>query len=155
MPVQSLGRENPLEKEMETHSSILAWRIPWTEEPAGLQSIGSHGVGHDWSDLAQHRRQKLNQKLYQWGPKRKRTPIAIKGPWKGRNQVKFRRTSLTVDQTVEAILLLTKLWSHSAGVYTSLILTSTCTVALILVQQKVFVIIQAPSILFCQKVIKS
>ena len=39
--VQFLGRENPLEKEMETHSSILAWEIPWTEEPGGLQSMGS------------------------------------------------------------------------------------------------------------------
>ena len=39
--VRSLGRENPLEKEMATHSSILAWRIPWTEEPGGLQSLGS------------------------------------------------------------------------------------------------------------------
>jgi len=37
---------------MVTHSSILAWRIPWTEEPGGLQSIASHRVGHDWSDLA-------------------------------------------------------------------------------------------------------
>ena len=45
--VQSLGRENPLEKEMATHSSILAWEIPWTEEPGGLQSMGSQGVGHD------------------------------------------------------------------------------------------------------------
>ena len=41
------GREDPLEKEMETHSSILAWRIPWTEEPGGLQSTGSQRVGHD------------------------------------------------------------------------------------------------------------
>ena len=40
------------EKEMATHSSILAWRILWTEEPRGLLSIGSHRVGHDWSDLA-------------------------------------------------------------------------------------------------------
>ena len=39
--VQSLGREDPQEKEMATHSSILAWRIPWTEEPRGLQSMGS------------------------------------------------------------------------------------------------------------------
>ena len=39
--VQSLGREDPLEKGMATHSSILAWRIPWTEEPGGLQSMGS------------------------------------------------------------------------------------------------------------------
>ena len=40
--VQSLGQEDPLEKGMATHSSILAWIIPWTEEPAGLQSVGSH-----------------------------------------------------------------------------------------------------------------
>ena len=45
--VQSLGQENPLEKEMATHSSTLAWRIPWTEEPGGLQSTGSQRVGHD------------------------------------------------------------------------------------------------------------
>ena len=41
-----------LEKEMASHSSILAWRIPGTEEPSGLPSVGSHWVGHDWSDLA-------------------------------------------------------------------------------------------------------
>ena len=46
--VQSLGREDPLEKEMATHSSILAWRIPWTEEPGWLQSMGSKRVGHNW-----------------------------------------------------------------------------------------------------------
>ena len=45
--VRSLGREDPLEKEMATHSSILAWRIPWTEEPSWLQSTGSQRVGHD------------------------------------------------------------------------------------------------------------
>ena len=45
--VQSLGREDPLEKEMATHSSILAWRIPWMEEPGGLQSLGSQGVRHN------------------------------------------------------------------------------------------------------------
>ena len=45
--VQSLGWEDPLEKEMATHSSILIWRVPWTEEPGGLQSIGSQKVGHD------------------------------------------------------------------------------------------------------------
>ena len=45
--VRSLGREVPLEKEMATHSSILAWRIPWMEEPGGLQSMGSQRVGHD------------------------------------------------------------------------------------------------------------
>ena len=41
MQVRSLGLDDPLEKEMATHSSILAWRIPWTEEPGGLQSMGS------------------------------------------------------------------------------------------------------------------
>ena len=45
--VRSLGQEDPLEKEMATHSSILAWRIPWMEEPGGLQSIGSQKVGYD------------------------------------------------------------------------------------------------------------
>ena len=45
--VQSMGQENPLEKEMATHSSILAWRIPWTEEPGGLLSLGSQRVRHD------------------------------------------------------------------------------------------------------------
>ena len=44
--------EFTLEKEMATHSSILAWEIPGTEEPGGLPSMGSHRVGHDWSDLA-------------------------------------------------------------------------------------------------------
>jgi len=43
---QSLGQEDPLEEGMATHSSILAWRIPWTEESGGLQSLGSQRVGH-------------------------------------------------------------------------------------------------------------
>ena len=46
--VRSLGWEDPLEKEMATHSSILAWRIPWTEKPGRLQFTGSRRVGHDW-----------------------------------------------------------------------------------------------------------
>ena len=45
--VRSLGQEDPLEKEIATHSSILVWRIPWTEEPSGLQFMGSQRVGHD------------------------------------------------------------------------------------------------------------
>ena len=45
--VRSLGQEDPLEKEMATHTSILAWRIPWTEEPGGLQSTGSQRIRHD------------------------------------------------------------------------------------------------------------
>ena len=47
MQAQSLGQEDPLEKEMATHSSILAWEIPWTEEPDRLQSTGSQRIRHD------------------------------------------------------------------------------------------------------------
>ena len=47
MQVGSLGQEDPLEKEMATHSRILAWRIPWTEEPGRLQSMGSHRIRYD------------------------------------------------------------------------------------------------------------
>ena len=56
--VQSLGREDSLEKGMATHSSILAWEIPWTEEPGGLQSMGSQRVGNN---LAMEQQQ---QQLY-------------------------------------------------------------------------------------------
>ena len=52
MWTRSLGGEDPLEEEMATHSSILAWRIPWTEEPGGIQSMESQRVRHDRSDLA-------------------------------------------------------------------------------------------------------
>ena len=45
--VQSLGQEDPLEKEMAAHSRMLAWKIPWTEKPGRLQSMGSQRVGHD------------------------------------------------------------------------------------------------------------
>ena len=47
--VRSLGREDPLQKEMASHSSTIAWKIPWTEEPDRLQSMGSQRVGHDWA----------------------------------------------------------------------------------------------------------
>ena len=47
MRVRSLGQEDSLEKEMATHSSILAWEIPWTEEPGGLQTMGLQRLGHD------------------------------------------------------------------------------------------------------------
>ena len=52
MRVQSLGGEDPLEEGMATHSSILAWRIPWTEKPGRLQPTGLQRVGHDRSNLA-------------------------------------------------------------------------------------------------------
>ena len=47
--VRFLGREDPLEKKMAIHSSVLAWKIPWMEEPGRLQSMGSQRVGHDWA----------------------------------------------------------------------------------------------------------
>ena len=50
--VRSLGQEDPLEEGMATHSSILAWRIPWTEEPGGLQSMRSQRIRYDWSNWA-------------------------------------------------------------------------------------------------------
>ena len=54
--IRSLGWKDPLVEGMATHSSILAWRIPWTEEPGGLLSIASHRVGRNWSDLKTHAR---------------------------------------------------------------------------------------------------
>ena len=53
--VRSLGRKDPLEKEMATHFSTVAWRIPQTEEPGGLQSMGSQRVGDDWATSLSHR----------------------------------------------------------------------------------------------------
>ena len=50
--VCSLGQEDPLEEEIATHSSILAWRIPWTEETSGLMSMGSQRDGHEWATWA-------------------------------------------------------------------------------------------------------
>ena len=63
--VWSLGQEDPLEEGTATHSSTLVWRVPWTEEPGGLQSIGSQTVRHDWRDLAQH-----SKKIYEAGKNR-------------------------------------------------------------------------------------
>ena len=51
MRVQSLGQEDPLEEEMATHSSIFAWRLPWTEEAGRLQSMGSQRIGHSWKKI--------------------------------------------------------------------------------------------------------
>ena len=61
-----LGQEDPLEKGMATHSSILAWRNPWTEEPGGLQSMGSQRVRHDWSSWAHMHPNIYLFKVYNW-----------------------------------------------------------------------------------------
>ena len=65
--VQSLGQEDPLEKEMATHSSTLVWKIPWTETPGRLQSMGSQRVGHDWvTSLSQEYRRHWRGGFYPW-----------------------------------------------------------------------------------------
>ena len=78
--VRSLGREDPLEEEMATYTSIIAWRIPWREEPGRLQSMGLQRVGHggatSLSLLLLHCRQILYQLSYQGGPD-DRTEIQI------------------------------------------------------------------------------
>ena len=71
--VQSLGQEDLLEEGMTTHSSILAWRIPWTEGPGGLQSKGLQRVGHDWSDLARTQAEPINNVVIVSGSKGKLT----------------------------------------------------------------------------------
>ena len=71
---QSLGGEDPLEKEMATHSSILAWRIPWMEEPGGLQSTGSQRVGHDWATS-------LAVTRVSWGEDSVSDECAAQGTW--------------------------------------------------------------------------
>ena len=80
--VWSLGQEDPLEEGMTTHSSILAGRIPWTEEPGGLQSMGSHRVGHDWSDRAHtHNERSRARESYQVGCKKKQMLTSKPCPW--------------------------------------------------------------------------
>ena len=66
--VWSLGWEDLLEKEMAIHSSILAWRIPWTEEPGGLQSMGSQRARHDWARVhaPTHILQGLGKRMHWW-----------------------------------------------------------------------------------------
>ena len=67
--VQSLGWEDPLEKGMATHSSILAWRIPWTEEPGRLPPMGSQKVGHDWVTNTFTLSALIGSWTWRWGPK--------------------------------------------------------------------------------------
>ena len=63
MQVRSLGQEDPLEEGMATHSSIHAWKFPWTEEPGGLQFTGSQRVKYNRSDLSMHQKKKRKLKL--------------------------------------------------------------------------------------------
>ena len=61
--VQPLGQEDPLEKEMAIHSSTIAWKIPWTEEPGRLQSMGWQRVGHDWATSLTHKLWKILEEI--------------------------------------------------------------------------------------------
>ena len=64
--VRFLGQEDPLAKEMATHPSILAWTIPWTEEPGGLQSLGSQRVRHDWAGAGWWKNQAISSSFFQY-----------------------------------------------------------------------------------------
>ena len=82
--VRFLGQEDPLEKGMATHSSVLAWRIPRTEEPGGLQSVGSQRVRHDGSNLScSHAEQELQNCFAAFKDKlgSKLTQRQLVGPW--------------------------------------------------------------------------
>ena len=69
-----LGREDPLEKETATHSSTLAWKIPWTDEPDRLQSMGSQRVGHDWAtSLSLYEITRLNGNYHMSAPSKQET----------------------------------------------------------------------------------
>ena len=68
MRIQSLGQEDPLEEEMATRSSILAWRIPRTEKPGGLQSMGSQRVGYNLATKQQHTHSVTGSSNVGWGP---------------------------------------------------------------------------------------
>ena len=86
--VQSLGWEDLLEKEMAIHSSILAWKIPWTEEPGTLQSMGSQRVGHDWATSLSFHFQVKERKGGRSGDGLKRFIIVLLIKWKNLNMIK-------------------------------------------------------------------
>ena len=94
--VQSLGQEDPLEKRMATHSSILAWRTTWTEESGGIQSMGSQRVRHDWATslslfIFMHWRRK-------WQP----TPVFLPGESQGRGSWWAAVCGVSQSDTTEA-----------------------------------------------------
>ena len=99
--VPSLGQEDPLEKEMATHSSILAWEIPWTEEPDGLQSMGSQRVGHDWA---------TNPLVEAWGSR---------GPRRWRICLKSHNMSSPTERDLHlhCASRLEKSWNEAFGFY--------------------------------------
>ena len=78
--VRFLDQEDPLEEEMATHSSILAWRIPWTEKPSGLQAMGSPRVGHHWTHVPAQNQKANKQKMVKY-ERRQSSQCIIKHCW--------------------------------------------------------------------------
>ena len=96
--VQSLGWEDPLEKGMATHSIILAWRIPWTEDPGGLQSMGLQRVRHDWGDLARTKKKKIY--LTSWKKNKSQRKVRYRKQYEKRVKV----ISLCVDWILQKLI---------------------------------------------------
>ena len=92
--VQSLGQEDPLEEGMATHSSIVSWRIPWTEEPGGLQTTGAQRVRYDWSNLI-HTRELVNA-ISTVPEQRERPTVSLNGIICYRNYVHHCRIHLQI-----------------------------------------------------------
>ena len=102
--VQSLGQEDPLEVEMTTHSSILAWEIPWTEEPGSLQSMGSQRTGHDLLNKQQLKTSYKPAAQRSWGgaPGAGEQSVRAKVPW-WENWVKESVPAKATSQCVLAL----------------------------------------------------
>ena len=96
--VQSPGWEDLLKKEIATHSSTLAWRIPWTEEPGGLESMGMQRVRHDWGDLVQHSNVNNN-----WS--------SLRVPWTARRFNQYILKEISLGCSLEGLMLKLKLQS--------------------------------------------
>ena len=99
MWVQSLGQEDPLEEEMATHSSILAWRIPWTKEPGRLQSMGSQESDMAWRLNHYHHSQlKFCSRLWPWSRKWQPTPVLLPGKLHGQRTLQAAVHGVTKSQ---------------------------------------------------------
>ena len=112
MRVRSLGREDPLEEGMATHSSILAWRIPWTEEPGGLQFTGPQRVGYNWSDLARSMHIIMvlgNFCLGKWS--RRRNTLTTNTQWDGPRQI----------ETIGHLTYGQRAWEQGTGLQTCIL----------------------------------
>ena len=101
MRVRSLGQEDPLEERLATHYSILAWRIPWTEEPGRLQSMGLQRVGHDWASDCAHAHAHTHTHTHT------HTHISESFETMSRYIISLRREKTFFFQTVQRFVLIT------------------------------------------------